>query len=104
MELKIDKDWCIKAAERDGDAEVGAGFEMCPAPSFWRHKKRGTVYEVLTATASLQCAAAPEFEQMFEEDDFIVYRSVDTGSIYVRPALEFLDGRFEQVVRGASSR
>jgi len=64
----------------------------------WRHKKRGTEYEIMADTASLQCAAAPEFEQRFEDSAWIVYRSVDTGAVYLRLALEFLDGRFEKVV------
>ena len=66
--------------------------------SYWRHKKRGTVYEVLTDVASLQCSAAEEFERMFEDDNWTVYRNVETGHIWVRPTEEFLDGRFEQVV------
>ena len=63
----------------------------------YRHKKRGTVYEIISDCASLQCSAAPEFEEMFQEDDFTVYRNVDTGAIYVRPTPEFNDGRFEVV-------
>lgn len=66
----------------------------------YRHKKRGTVYEIVTHDASLQCSAAPEFEGMFEDDTFTVYRSVDTGAVYVRPTPEFLDGRFEPVGDG----
>lgn len=31
----------------------------------YRHKKRGTVYEVITDSASLQCACAPEVESPF---------------------------------------
>jgi hypothetical protein len=63
----------------------------------WRHKKRGTVYEVLTDSASLQCSAAEEFERMFEDDSWTVYRDVSTRHIWVRPTKEFLDGRFERV-------
>lgn len=66
----------------------------------WRYKKRGSVYEVLTNSASLQCSAAPEFEDMFEEDDWTVYRNVETGAIWVRPTPEFMDGRFERVPDG----
>jgi hypothetical protein len=65
----------------------------------WRHKKRGTVYEVITDVASLQCSAAPDFEAAFEDDNWTVYRNVDTGAIYVRPTEEFLDGRFECLVQ-----
>lgn len=67
--------------------------------AIWRHKKRGTKYRVLTYVASLQCAEAPEFEAMFDDDHFVVYQSIDTGAIYVRPEPEFMDGRFEIVDR-----
>jgi hypothetical protein len=63
----------------------------------YRHKKRGTTYEIITHRASLQCSAAPAFEQMFDDDEWTVYRNVDTGAIYVRPTPEFIDGRFEQI-------
>lgn len=63
----------------------------------WRHKKRGTVYVIVTARANLQCSAAPEFEQMFDDNHFVVYRSETTGAHFVRPEPEFSDGRFELV-------
>ena len=63
----------------------------------YRHKKRGTIYEVLTDVASLQCSGSPEMELYFEEDYFTIYKSVDTGAMYVRPTAEFQDGRFELV-------
>jgi hypothetical protein len=63
----------------------------------WRHKKRGTVYEIITQDASLQCATWPEMEEMFDDDTFTVYRSINTSAIYVRPTPEFMDGRFEKV-------
>lgn len=65
--------------------------------TIWRHKKRGTTYRVLTYTASLQCASAPEIEGMFEDDNFVVYQNTQTGEIYVRPEPEFRDGRFEVI-------
>jgi hypothetical protein len=65
--------------------------------TIWRHKKRGTTYEILHDNASLQCAAAPEFENMFEDDHWVVYRSLRTGAIFVRPYPEFHDGRFEAI-------
>ena len=34
---------------------------------------------------------------MFEDDNWIVYRSLNTGSIHVRVEPEFSDGRFVQV-------
>lgn len=63
----------------------------------WKHKKRGTIYEIITDAASLQCASCPEFEEQFDNDNWTVYRNLHTGAIYVRPAEEFHDGRFEQV-------
>lgn len=61
----------------------------------WRHKKRGTVYEIITADASMQCSAAPTFEELFEDDSWTVYRNILTSAIYIRPTEEFRDGRFE---------
>jgi hypothetical protein len=63
----------------------------------WRHKKRGVVYEIIADSASIQCAAAPDFEEMFGDDDWIVYRGEASGAWWVRPKAEFLDGRFERV-------
>ena len=65
--------------------------------TLWRHKKRGTTYEIIDDSASLQCAAAEEFERMFEDDSWTVYRNINTGAVYVRPTEEFLDGRFEKI-------
>lgn len=71
--------------------------DSCPVGSRWRHKKRGTTYEVVSDAASLPCSAAPEFESLFDDDYFVVYRSEETGAFYLRPAPEFLDGRFERL-------
>jgi hypothetical protein len=65
--------------------------------NIYRHKKRGTTYEIVTFHASMQCSAAPEFEQMFDDDVWTVYRDTRTGAIYVRPTPEFEDGRFERL-------
>lgn len=65
--------------------------------TIWRHKKRGTTYEIVTDSAFLQCSAAPEFERAFEDDAWTVYRSLQTGAVYIRPTEEFLDGRFERI-------
>jgi hypothetical protein len=62
----------------------------------WRHKQRGTMYEIVTFNASLQCSTAQEFEDRFKDKGWTVYRNIETGSIFVRPTEEFLDGRFEQ--------
>lgn len=68
----------------------------------WRHKKRGLVYEVLFDSASLQCASEPQFERMFDDEDWTVYRNVKTGAVSVRLTREFLDGRFEPIEPGSA--
>ena len=65
--------------------------------NLWRHKKRGTVYEVLYDAAGLKCATEPEFEHMFDDEHWTVYRNVKTGAISIRLTEEFNDGRFEKV-------
>lgn len=69
----------------------------------WRHKKRGTTYEVLTDSVSLQCSAARDFERMFKDDSWTVYRNLQTGHVCVRPTKEFLDGRFERLTEGSGA-
>jgi hypothetical protein len=61
----------------------------------WRHKKRGSTYEVIATEVKLQCSSEPDFEGLFNL--WTVYRDVKTGDVYVRPTVEFHDGRFELV-------
>ena len=69
-----------------------------PEPgSKWRHKARLSIYEVITVHCSMQCSAAPEFEKMFEDDNWVVYQSVISRFYFVRPLAEFMDGRFERI-------
>lgn len=63
----------------------------------WRHRERGSDYEVVDHDASLQCSSAPEIERHFEGKTFTVYRSQETGKIFLRPTDEFMDGRFEKI-------
>ena len=64
----------------------------------WRHKKRGTFYEVAevalmqasTAGADLDGAVMFVYRELNEEGE-------RTGRVDTRPILEFLDGRFEHV-------
>lgn len=64
---------------------------MEPVAERYRHKKRGTVYEVV-GTAELQVA---EFINMPDEGDHLaIYRGED-GKLWARPYNEFHDGRFE---------
>jgi hypothetical protein len=48
-----------------------------------RHVKSGSDYEVI-ASATMEATLA----------EVIVYRSLDGGRVWVRPAAEFCDGRF----------
>jgi NAD(P)H-dependent FMN reductase len=68
----------------------------------WRHKKRGSVYEIVAIDGSIQVASldgdvAEMIAAMLEEQDWIVYRPVDGYKLHFRMSGEFLDGRFEQV-------
>lgn len=65
--------------------------------SAWRHKKCGTVYEIVTEQASLQCSLEPGIEHRFGGEEFVVYRDVNTGAYFVRSYQEFFDGRFEPI-------
>lgn len=75
---------------------IDDGKPDAPPGSHWQHKKCGYLYEVITDCASLQCSAAPHFESMFDDDNWTVYRNIKTGTIWIRPTPEFLDGRFER--------
>jgi hypothetical protein len=55
-----------------------------------RHKSRGSTYRVV-GTAILQSA-----EPVGEACAMVVYRDIDTGHLWVRPEVEFDDGRFEE--------
>lgn len=68
------------------------------AGQVWRHKKRGSVYEIVSATASIQCSADVHI-QSYEDEDWIAYKPYGAGSggmLYFRMKEEFLDGRFER--------
>jgi len=63
----------------------------------WRHKKRGSVYEIVATDASMQIAVKGEDYGWLEEEDFIAYRPVNGHRLFFRMREEFLDGRFEQM-------
>jgi hypothetical protein len=65
-------------ATRKGDGE---------ASERWRHKKRGTAYEIITREAIIEATETPA----------VVYRCLADATVWVRPAEEFFDGRFERV-------
>lgn len=53
----------------------------------WRHVKTGGVYELLMHAS----------DEATKRDQ-VVYRAAVGGRVWVRPALEFYDGRFVQLV------
>lgn len=57
----------------------------------YRHVKRGTTY-TMVGTAEVQAS-----EPLTEAELVQVYRSDQTGMLYVRRNSEFFDGRFERV-------
>lgn len=61
-------------------------------PERWRHRKRGSVYEIVAAQALVQTEAP-----LLDNEIVTVYRDVKTGVYAVRPPEEFMDGRFEKL-------
>ena len=60
--------------------------EIPPFGSRWRHLKRGSTYVVLMSgiiEATNQIC--------------LIYQSEADGRVWVRPAREFMDGRFERI-------
>jgi len=66
---------------------VAATRTAAPINSHWRHKNRGSRYWVQAVGIR-------------EEDGepLVIYRDSKVGTCWVRPASEFLDGRFERVL------
>lgn len=65
----------------------------------WRHKKRGGIYEIVATDGTIQIASIGDDEMMLmlEDEQWIVYRSVNGHRLYFRMHDEFMDGRFELV-------
>jgi hypothetical protein len=82
-----------------GVNHTSAATEYAAAVSrvIWRHKKRGTTYQVMTHFAALQCASDQETEDRFKDLNWTIYRSREDGAVYVRLTSEFMDGRFERI-------
>jgi hypothetical protein len=58
----------------------------------YRHKVRGTTYRVL-----YEAAKASSIISALDEMTMVVYQSEEDGLVWIRPASEFFDGRFELV-------
>jgi hypothetical protein len=56
----------------------------------WRHRKRGSTYTVLHV-------ALMQVDGPLDMASVVVYISEKDGTVWCRPALEFRDGRFEQL-------
>ena len=54
-----------------------------------KHGKRGPIYRVVSKRATLQTS-----KRLEDNDAMVIYVHESTGSCYVRPLSEFLDGRF----------
>lgn len=63
------------------------------ARTIWRHKKRGTTYRVLHDNAPMQEEQTEG--RRLDDEPMVIYQDVNSGSVYVRPVVEFYDGRFE---------
>lgn len=71
-----------------------------PAPqderwTAWRHKKRGTTYNIV-GVAEVQAE-----DPLTEAEITVVYRCREDGSLWVRRKSEFYDGRFEELAAQA---
>lgn len=58
----------------------------------YKHRIRGTTYRVL-----YEAAKASSIIDALDDMTFVVYQSETDGQVWVRPAIEFFDGRFERL-------
>lgn len=66
----------------------------------WRHKERGSVYEIIDSHSHIQCSSVERsMQNMLENEIWVAYRD-ERGAAFpmcFRMVEEFLDGRFEFV-------
>lgn len=77
-----------EAALIEQRVRLGHNARRAPQGSHWRHRKTGGVY-VIDHHGLIEATLEPA----------VVYRPKDgtPGLVWVRPAAEFFDGRFEEV-------
>lgn len=77
--------------------EVAAVSEALPAPwpprSIVRHNKTSNLYEIV-GHANVQTSTWFDGMRSVDMDLVVAYRSLKDGSLWVRPHVEFYDGRF----------
>ena len=77
-------DWFWLVGYLSGKALHAAAGEALPR---YRHVERGTSYEVLSVGE----------DENNRGTQLVVYRGEDDGKIWIRPASQFFDGRFEEL-------
>lgn len=80
-------------AYRDGYALGAANVGGQPEAGGWRHKKRGTTYDII-GQATAQVSLPPP---IVDGTQVVVYRCREDGSLWIRQPGEFYDGRFERL-------
>lgn len=62
---------------------------MEPSSEIWLHLKSGGLYIIIAQEATIEETETPA----------VVYKSLTDGRVWVRPNMEFFDGRFHPVLR-----
>jgi len=88
---KTPQDWFWLVGYLAGKALQSATAHVLPR---FRHRKRGTVYQVISIGE----------DENRRGTEVVVYRGEDDGKIWVRPSEQFFDGRFEELPRKPSDK